>query len=433
MASSNDAKKTAKASRPEYTASRRVGGATQPSNPAGPSSVTTGRTAVAQNSDFLFTSESVSEGHPDKVADQISDAILDAIFTEDPNARVAAETLCNTGLVVLAGEITTTANIDYIHVARDTIKSIGYDNTEFGIDYKGCAVLVAYDKQSPDIARGVDRSPEELLNQGAGDQGLMFGYACDETPDLMPAPIWYAHRLVQRQSELRKDGRLNWLRPDAKSQVTFRYVDGKPVEVDTVVLSTQHAPDISQEDIREAVIEEIIKPVIPEGLLTPKTRFLPNPTRVFIIGRPQGDCGLAGRKLIADTYGGACPHGGGAFSGKDPSKVDRSAAYAARYVAKNVVAAGLARQCQVQVSYAIGVAEPINITVYTEGTGVIPDEQIARIVRENFDLRPRGIIEMLDLLRPIYTKTAAYGHFGRAEPEFSWEATDKAQVLKQAA
>ena len=388
---------------------------------------------MAQNSDFLFTSESVSEGHPDKVADQISDAILDAIFTEDPNARVAAETLCNTGLVVLAGEITTTANIDYIQVARDTIKSIGYDNTEFGIDYKGCAVLVAYDKQSPDIARGVDRSPEELLNQGAGDQGLMFGYACDETPDLMPAPIWYAHRLVQRQSELRKDGRLNWLRPDAKSQVTFRYVDGKPVEVDTVVLSTQHAPDISQEDIREAVIEEIIKPVIPEGLLTPKTRFLVNPTGVFIIGGPQGDCGLTGRKIIVDTYGGACPHGGGAFSGKDPSKVDRSAAYAARYVAKNVVAAGLARQCQVQVSYAIGVAEPINITVYTEGTGVIPDEQIARIVRENFDLRPRGIIEMLDLLRPIYTKTAAYGHFGRAEPEFSWEATDKAQVLKQAA
>ncbi|NGR06964.1 methionine adenosyltransferase [bacterium SGD-2] len=388
---------------------------------------------MAQNSDFLFTSESVSEGHPDKVADQISDAILDAIFTEDPNARVAAETLCNTGLVVLAGEITTTANVDYIQVARDTIKGIGYDNTEFGIDYKGCAVLVAYDKQSPDIARGVNRSPEELLNQGAGDQGLMFGYACDETPDLMPAPIWYAHRLVQRQSELRKDGRLSWLRPDAKSQVTFRYVDGKPVEVDTVVLSTQHAPDISQDDIRDAVIEHIIKPVIPEGLLTPKTRYLVNPTGVFIIGGPQGDCGLTGRKIIVDTYGGACPHGGGAFSGKDPSKVDRSAAYAARYVAKNVVAAGLARQCQVQLSYAIGVAEPINITVYTEGTGVIPDEQIARIVRENFDLRPRGIIEMLDLLRPIYTKTAAYGHFGRAEPEFSWEATDKVQVLKKAA
>lgn len=388
---------------------------------------------MAKNSDFLFTSESVSEGHPDKVADQISDAVLDAIFTEDPNARVAAETLCNTGLVVLAGEITTTAHVDYIQVARDTIKRIGYDNTEFGIDYKGCAVLVAYDKQSPDIARGVDRNPEELLNQGAGDQGLMFGYACDETPDLMPAPIWYAHRLVQRQSELRKDGRLPWLRPDAKSQVTFRYVNGRPVEVDTVVLSTQHAPDISQDEIHEAVIENIIKPVIPEGLLTDKTRFLVNPTGVFIIGGPQGDCGLTGRKIIVDTYGGACSHGGGAFSGKDPSKVDRSAAYAARYVAKNIVAAGLARQCQVQLSYAIGVAEPINITVYTEGTGVIPDEQIARLVRENFDLRPRGIIEMLDLLRPIYTKTAAYGHFGRAEPEFSWEALDKAQVLKQAA
>ncbi|HLU78306.1 MAG TPA: methionine adenosyltransferase [Burkholderiaceae bacterium] len=386
-----------------------------------------------KSNDYLFTSESVSEGHPDKVADQISDAVLDAIFTEDPNARVAAETLCNTGLVVLAGEITTSANVDYIQIARDTIKRIGYDNTEFGIDYKGCAVLVAYDKQSPDIARGVDRSPEELLNQGAGDQGLMFGYACDETPDLMPAPIWYAHRLVQRQSELRKDGRLPWLRPDAKSQVTFRYVDGRPVEVDTVVLSTQHAPEISQDDIREAVIEHIIKPVIPEGLLTAKTRFLVNPTGIFVIGGPQGDCGLTGRKIIVDTYGGACPHGGGAFSGKDPSKVDRSAAYAARYVAKNVVASGLARQCQVQVSYAIGVAEPINITVYTEGTGVIPDEQIARLVRENFDLRPRGIIEMLDLLRPIYSKTAAYGHFGRAEPEFSWEAVDKAEVLKQAA
>jgi len=388
---------------------------------------------VAKNSDFLFTSESVSEGHPDKVADQISDAVLDAIFTQDPNARVAAETLCNTGLVVMAGEITTTANVDYIQVARDTLKGIGYDNSDFGIDYKGCAVLVAYDKQSPDIARGVDRSPEDLLNQGAGDQGLMFGYACDETPDLMPAPIWYAHRLVQRQSELRKDGRLPWLRPDAKSQVTFRYVDGRPVEVDTVVFSTQHAPEISQDDIREAVVEHIIKPIIPEGLRTDKTRFLVNPTGVFVIGGPQGDCGLTGRKIIVDTYGGACPHGGGAFSGKDPSKVDRSAAYAARYVAKNVVAAGLARQCQVQLSYAIGVAEPINITIYTEGTGVIPDEQIARLVRENFDLRPRGIIEMLDLLRPIYSKTAAYGHFGRAEPEFSWEAVDKVQVLKQAA
>lgn len=383
------------------------------------------------NNDFLFTSESVSEGHPDKVADQVSDAILDAIFTQDPNARVAAETLCNTGLIVLAGEITTTANVDYIQVARETIKKIGYDNGDYGIDYKSCAVLVAYDKQSPDIAQGVDRDESEILNQGAGDQGLMFGYACDETPDLMPAPIWYAHRLVQRQSELRKDGRLNWLRPDAKSQVTFRYVDGRPVEIDTIVLSTQHAPEISQAEIREAVIEHIIKPSIPEDLLGANTRFLVNPTGKFVIGGPQGDCGLTGRKIIVDTYGGACPHGGGAFSGKDPSKVDRSAAYAARYVAKNIVAAGLARQCQVQLSYAIGVAEPINITVYTEGTGVVSDEQIALLVREHFDLRPKGIINMLDLLRPIYSKTAAYGHFGRNEPEFTWEATDKAHILRQ--
>ena len=387
---------------------------------------------MAKSNDYLFTSESVSEGHPDKVADQVSDSILDAIFTQDPNARVAAETLCNTGLVVLAGEITTTANVDYIQVARDTIKRIGYDNTEYGIDYKGCAVLVAYDKQSPDIAQGVDRSSEDYLNQGAGDQGLMFGYACDETPDLMPAPIWYAHRLVQRQSELRKDGRLPWLRPDAKSQVTFRYVNGKPVEVDTVVLSTQHAPEISQPAIHEAVIEDIIRPSFPAGLLTPKTKFLINPTGRFVIGGPQGDCGLTGRKIIVDTYGGACPHGGGAFSGKDPSKVDRSAAYAARYVAKNIVAAGLATQCQVQVSYAIGVAEPINITVYTEGTGVVSDDILAKLVREHFDLRPKGIVNMLDLLRPIYTKTAAYGHFGRSEPEFTWEATDKAAALKKA-
>ena len=386
-----------------------------------------------KSNDFLFTSESVSEGHPDKVADQVSDSILDAIFTQDPHARVAAETLCNTGLVVLAGEITTTANVDYIQVARDTIKRIGYDNTDYGIDYKGCAVLVAYDKQSPDIAQGVDRASDDYLNQGAGDQGLMFGYACSETPDLMPAPIWYAHRLVQRQSELRKDGRLPWLRPDAKSQVTFRYVNGKPVEVDTVVLSTQHAPEITLDEIKASVIEHIIRPSFPAELLTPKTKFLVNPTGRFVIGGPQGDCGLTGRKIIVDTYGGACPHGGGAFSGKDPSKVDRSAAYAARYVAKNIVAAGLATQCQVQVSYAIGVAEPINITVYTEGTGVISDDALAVLVREHFDLRPKGIVNMLDLLRPIYTKTAAYGHFGRNEPEFTWEATDKAAALKKAA
>jgi S-adenosylmethionine synthetase len=384
------------------------------------------------SNDFLFTSESVSEGHPDKVADQISDAILDAILTQDPRARVAAETLCNTGLVVLAGEITTHANVDYIQVARDTIKRIGYDNTEYGIDYKGCAVLVAYDKQSPDIAQGVDEGAGIDLDQGAGDQGLMFGYACDETPELMPAPIYYSHRLVERQSQLRKDGRLPWLRPDAKSQVTLRYVDGRPVSVDTVVLSTQHAPELSHKQIEEAVIEEIIRPVLPTEWIK-DTKFLVNPTGRFVIGGPQGDCGLTGRKIIVDTYGGAAPHGGGAFSGKDPSKVDRSAAYAARYVAKNVVAAGLARQCQVQVSYAIGVARPINITVYTEGTGVISDEKIAQLVQEHFDLRPKGIVQMLDLLRPIYAKTAAYGHFGREEPEFSWERTDKAAILRAAA
>ncbi|KQQ32615.1 S-adenosylmethionine synthetase [Duganella sp. Leaf126] len=384
------------------------------------------------SNDYLFTSESVSEGHPDKVADQISDAILDAILAQDPKARVAAETLCNTGLVVLAGEITTHANVDYIQVARETIKRIGYDNTDFGIDYRGCAVLVAYDKQSPDIAQGVDEGAGIDLDQGAGDQGLMFGYACDETPELMPAAIHYAHRLVERQSQLRKDGRLPWLRPDAKSQVTLRYVNGRPVAVDTVVLSTQHAPDMQHKQIEEAVIEEIIKQVLPREWLA-ETKYLVNPTGRFVIGGPQGDCGLTGRKIIVDTYGGASPHGGGAFSGKDPTKVDRSAAYAARYVAKNVVAAGLARQCQVQVSYAIGVARPINITVYTEGTGVIPDEQIAKLVMEHFDLRPKGIVQMLDLLRPIYAKTAAYGHFGREEPEFSWEHTDKAAILRDAA
>ncbi|QBE63499.1 methionine adenosyltransferase [Pseudoduganella lutea] len=382
--------------------------------------------------DYLFTSESVSEGHPDKVADQISDAILDAILEQDPKARVAAETLCNTGLVVLAGEITTHANVDYIQVARETIKRIGYDNTDYGIDYRGCAVLVAYDKQSPDIAQGVDEGAGIDLDQGAGDQGLMFGYACDETPELMPAAIYYSHRLVERQSQLRKDGRLPWLRPDAKSQVTLRYVNGRPVAVDTVVLSTQHAPEISHSQIEEAVIEEIIRPVLPKEWLQ-NTKYLVNPTGRFVIGGPQGDCGLTGRKIIVDTYGGAAPHGGGAFSGKDPSKVDRSAAYAARYVAKNVVAAGLARQCQVQVSYAIGVARPINITVYTEGTGVIPDEKIAELVQEHFDLRPKGIVLMLDLLRPIYRKTAAYGHFGREEPEFTWERTDKAAILRAAA
>jgi len=387
--------------------------------------------------EFLFTSESVSEGHPDKVSDQISDAVLDAILAQDPKSRVAAETLCTTGLVVLAGEITTHANVEYIQVARETVKRIGYDNTDYGIDHKGCSVLVAYGKQSPDIAQGVDHAQDDPLNQGAGDQGLMFGYACDETPVLMPAPIYYAHRLVERQAMLRKDGRLPWLRPDAKSQVTFKYVDGKPAEIDTVVLSTQHAPEMSDgkhmsKQAIDAVIEMIIKPVLPKEFLK-NTKYLVNPTGRFVVGGPQGDCGLTGRKIIVDTYGGACPHGGGAFSGKDPSKVDRSAAYAARYVAKNIVAAGLARQCEIQVSYAIGVAKPINVTVYTNGTGAIADDKIAQIVQQHFDLRPRGIIAMLDLLRPIYAKTAAYGHFGREEPEFTWEATDKAGALRDAA
>ena len=385
--------------------------------------------------DFLFTSESVSEGHPDKVADQISDAILDAIFTQDPRSRVAAETLTNTGLVVLAGEITTNAHVDYIQVARDTIKRIGYDNTEYGIDYKGCAVLVAYDKQSNDIAQGVDHASDDHLNTGAGDQGLMFGYACDETPELMPAPIYYAHRLVERQAQLRKDGRLPFLRPDAKSQVTMRYVDGKPHSIDTVVLSTQHSPDQSETQSKmkasftEAVIEEIIKPVLPKEWLQ-DTKYLINPTGRFVIGGPQGDCGLTGRKIIVDTYGGAAPHGGGAFSGKDPSKVDRSAAYAGRYVAKNIVAAGLASKCQVQVSYAIGVAQPTSVMVETFGTGKVSNEKLTELVKRHFDLRPKGIVQMLDLLRPIYQKTAAYGHFGRDEPEFSWEAIDKAAALR---
>ncbi len=385
------------------------------------------------SNDYLFTSESVSEGHPDKVADQISDAVLDAILEQDPTARVAAETLCNTGLVVLAGEITTAANVNYIDIARDTIKRIGYDNTEYGIDYKGCAVLVAYDRQSLDIAQGVNEGSGLDLDQGAGDQGLMFGYACDEAPEYMPAAIYYAHRLMERQSQLRKDGRLPWLRPDAKSQVTLRYVDGVPVSVDTVVLSTQHAPEVPYKQIEEAVIEEIIKPVLPAGLMKDAPKYFINPTGSFVVGGPQGDCGLTGRKIIVDTYGGACPHGGGAFSGKDPSKVDRSAAYAARYVAKNVVAAGLAKKCQIQVSYAIGIARPINITVNTQGTGVIADEKIAGIVAETFDLRPKGIVQMLDLLKPRYSKSAAYGHFGRAEPEFTWERTDKVATLKAAA
>jgi len=378
---------------------------------------------------YLFTSESVSEGHPDKVSDQISDAILDAILAQDKYSRVAAETLCNTGLIVLAGEITSNAIVDYQTVARETVRRIGYDNTDYGIDYKGCAVLVAYDKQSPDIAQGVDEGRGLNLDQGAGDQGLMFGYACDETPELMPLPIYLAHRLVERQAQLRKQGKLDWLRPDAKSQVTVRYVDGRPKEIDTVVLSTQHHPDIEHAALSEAVIEEIIKPVLPAEFVGSKVNFLVNPTGRFVVGGPQGDCGLTGRKIIVDTYGGAAPHGGGAFSGKDPSKVDRSAAYAARYVAKNIVAAGLASKCMVQVSYAIGVAQPTSVMATTYGTGKVSDEKIEQLIAKHFDLRPKGIIQMLDLLRPIYEKTAAYGHFGRSEPEFTWEKTDKAEAL----
>ena len=385
-------------------------------------------------SEYLFTSESVSEGHPDKVADQISDAILDAVLSQDPTARVAAETLVNTGLCLLAGEITTTANVDYIKTARETIKKIGYNSSEMGFDADGCAVMVCYDQQSPDIAQGVNEGQGLDLNQGAGDQGLMFGYACDETPTLMPFAIYYAHRLMQRQSELRKDGRLAWLRPDAKSQLTVIYDDttGKPVGIDTVVLSTQHEPDIAYDTLKEAVIEEIIKPVLPPEMLRGDTKYLINPTGRFVIGGPQGDCGLTGRKIIVDTYGGASPHGGGAFSGKDPTKVDRSAAYACRYVAKNIVAAGLANACQIQVSYAIGIAEPTSIAIDTFGTGRLPEKDLIALVREHFDLRPKGIIQMLDLQRPIYRNTAAYGHFGREEPDFSWEKLDKVPVLKAA-
>ncbi len=384
-------------------------------------------------SDYLFTSESVSEGHPDKVADQISDAVLDAILSQDTSARVAAETLVKDNLVVLAGEITKKreAHVDYQEIARNTIKRIGYTDPEIGFDAKGCTVVVAYGEQSPHIAQGVNRKVD--MDQGAGDQGLMFGYACDETPGLMPLAIYLSHRLVERQAELRRDGRMAWLRPDAKSQVTVKYVNGKPDSIDTVVLSTQHAPSMSGKALEEAVIEQIIKPVLPKNYVKGKLNFLVNPTGAFEIGGPKGDCGLTGRKIIVDTYGGSAPHGGGAFSGKDPSKVDRSAAYAARYVAKNIVAAGLASKCLVQVSYAIGVAQPTSVMVTTQGTGKIADDKLAALVQANFDLRPRGIIKMLDLLRPIYEKTAAYGHFGREEPEFTWEATDKALSLKQAA
>ncbi|MDX1250820.1 MAG: methionine adenosyltransferase [Gammaproteobacteria bacterium] len=380
---------------------------------------------------YLFTSESVSEGHPDKIADQVSDAILDAILSQDRTARVACETLVKTGMVMIAGEITTSAWVDMESVVRQTVKNIGYDKPEMGFDWESCAVLTAIGKQSVDIAVGVDETAEH--EQGAGDQGLMFGYATNETDVLMPAPITYAHRLVQRQAQMRKSGVLHWLRPDAKSQVTFRYENNKPVGIDAVVLSTQHSPDIKHSDLTEAVMEEIIKPVLPAEWLDKNTRYYINPTGRFVIGGPVGDCGLTGRKIIVDSYGGMGRHGGGCFSGKDPSKVDRSAAYAARYVAKNIVAAGLAERCEIQVSYAIGVAEPTSITVDTFGTGKIADEQITTLVREHFDLRPKGLIKMLDLLRPIYTKTAAYGHFGRTEAELTWERTDKAEALRKAA
>ena len=381
-------------------------------------------------SEYIFSSESVSEGHPDKVADQISDGVLDAILTQDPHARVACETLTSTGLIVISGEITTKAQINYIDVARDVVRRIGYNSSDIGFDYQTCAVLTALNRQSPDIAQGVDEGSGLDLDQGAGDQGLMFGYACDETDTLMPLPIHLSHRLVQRQSELRKDGRMPFLRPDAKSQVSVRYVDGQPARIETVVLSTQHHPEISHQQLTEAVIDEIIKPVLPAHLLGPNTRYLVNPTGRFVIGGPMGDCGLTGRKIIVDTYGGAARHGGGAFSGKDPSKVDRSAAYAMRHVAKNVVAAGLARRCEVQVAYAIGVARPVSLMVNTFGTGKLPDEKLAQLVERHFDLRPMGIIQSLDLLRPIYSKTAAYGHFGREEPEFTWEMRDRVQALQ---
>ncbi len=380
-------------------------------------------------SSYLFTSESVSEGHPDKVADQISDAVLDAILAQDKRSRVAAETLVKDNLVVLAGEITTGARVNFDEVARRTIKRIGYSDPGIGFDTHTCTVIVAYGEQSQNIAQGVDEGKGLDLEQGAGDQGLMFGYACDETPQLMPLPIYLAHRLVERQSELRRDGRLSWLRPDAKSQVTIKYMDNKPDSIETVVLSTQHQPGLTHKQIEEAVIEQIIKPVLPKNLIKGQIKYLVNPTGSFEIGGPKGDCGLTGRKIIVDTYGGSAPHGGGAFSGKDPSKVDRSAAYAARYVAKNVVAAGLATKCLVQVSYAIGVAKPTSVMVTTYGTGKISDEKLSALVLNHFDLRPKGIIQMLDLLRPIYEKTAAYGHFGRDEPEFTWEATDKARAL----
>lgn len=383
--------------------------------------------------DFIFTSESVSEGHPDKVADQISDAILDAILTQDPKSRVACETMVTTGMAVIAGEITTNAIIDYPKVVRETIREIGYNDSAMGFDWETCAILTSIDKQSPDIAQGVTEGEGMYKEQGAGDQGLMFGFACNETPELMPMSILLAHKLVSRLADVRKTGILDFLRPDSKSQVSIQYINDKPVHVDTVVISSQHHPEVSYEMIREGIIEEVVKKIIPAELMDSKTRFLINPTGRFVIGGPMGDCGLTGRKIIVDSYGGHGAHGGGAFSGKDPSKVDRSAAYMGRYVAKNLVAAGICDKCEVQVAYAIGVAEPVSVMVDCNGTGKIPSKRIAEIVREVFDLRPRAIIETLDLLRPIYRKTAAYGHFGRELPEFTWERTDKAALIREKA
>jgi S-adenosylmethionine synthetase len=383
--------------------------------------------------DFLFTSESVSEGHPDKVADQISDAILDAIIAEDPKARVACETLVTTGMAMIAGEITTSAYVDMPDIVRQTIKEIGYDDSAMGFDYETCAVMTTIDRQSPDISQGVSEGEGLFTEQGAGDQGLMFGYACNETPELMPMPITFAHKLTKRLADVRKSGLLDFLRPDSKSQVSIQYIDDKPTRVDTVVISSQHNPDVTYENLKEAIIEEVVRKVIPSELIDENTKYLINPTGRFVVGGPMGDCGLTGRKIIVDTYGGQGSHGGGAFSGKDPSKVDRSASYMARYVAKNIVAAGLADKCEVQLAYAIGVAEPVSVMINTFGTGKIPSNEIARVVREEFDMRPRSIVETLDLLRPIYLKTAAYGHFGRELPEFTWERTDRVASLQKLA
>jgi S-adenosylmethionine synthetase len=383
--------------------------------------------------DFLFTSESVSEGHPDKVADQISDAILDAILTQDPRSRVACETLVTTGMAMIAGEITTNARIDYPDIVRQTIREIGYGDSAMGFDWETCAVLTSIDRQSPDISQGVTEGEGMYREQGAGDQGLMFGYACNETPELMPMPITFAHKLTKRLADVRKSGLLPFLRPDSKSQVSIQYINDKPIRVDTVVVSSQHSPEVAYDTLKEAIVEEVVRKIIPENLLDEKTKYFINPTGRFVVGGPMGDCGLTGRKIIVDTYGGQGSHGGGAFSGKDPSKVDRSASYMARYVAKNIVAAGLADKCEVQLAYAIGVAEPVSVMINTFGTGKIPSNDIARIAKEEFDMRPRAIIEQLDLLRPIYRQTAAYGHFGRELPDFTWEKKDRVESLRKRA